>query len=87
MTPVLPTTRHRLEIQGFVSLDDKTLAEVAPWLRLSPALCTVLIGLGTILASPTILWATVPIAVLGSIFSVHPFTTMACVSGGYDDNG
>jgi len=67
------TTRRRLEIQGFVGLDDQTLATAGPWLRLAFALCTVLAAIGTLFASPLILWALVPIAALAAIFPVHPF--------------
>jgi hypothetical protein len=73
MASVSPATRRRLEIQGFVGLDDRTLAETAPWLRLAFALCTVLAAIGTILASPVLLWALIPIAALAAAFPVHPF--------------
>ena len=73
---VSPTIRRRLEIQGFVGLDDATLAELAPWLEFSPMLCTLLIGLGTVRASAVILGALVPIAVLGAVFPVHPFDVL-----------
>ncbi len=48
MKTVSPATRNRLEAQGFVGLDDATLADVGPWLRLSPAICMIwaAIGLG-----------------------------------------
>jgi hypothetical protein len=72
-TPVSPAVRRRLETQGFVSLDEATLAEIGPWLRFSYALCALFTGLGTALASPLILWGLVPIAALGAIFPVHPF--------------
>jgi hypothetical protein len=73
MATVSPATRRRLEIQGFVGLDDRTLAETGPWLRLAFALCTVLAAIGTILASPVFLWALIPIAVLAAAFPIHPF--------------
>jgi len=73
MVTVSPVTRRRLEIQGFVGLDDQTLAETGPWLRLAFGLCTVLAATGTILASPVFLWALVPIAALAAAFPVHPF--------------
>lgn len=73
MATVSSTTRRRLEIQGFVGLDDRTLAETGPWLRLAFALCTVLAAIGTILASPVFLWAVIPIAALAAAFPVHPF--------------
>ncbi len=66
-------TRKRLEIQGFCDLDDAVLSEVEPWLRFTPALCATLMGLGTALALPALLWAVVPIAALGAIFPAHPF--------------
>jgi hypothetical protein len=68
-----PIVRRRLEVQGFVGLDDETLAQVAPWLRLSPALCSVLMGLGTALASPSLLWVTMGFALLGAVLPFHPF--------------
>lgn len=68
-----PTIRRRLEIQGFVGLDDARLAEAEPWLRFSPALCTAVMALGTALASAPILWALALIAVLGATFPAHPF--------------
>ena len=73
MTFTLPTTRRRLEIQGFVGLDDRTLTQTAPWLRLAFALCTLLASVGTILASPVLLWALAPIAAIAAASPVHPF--------------
>ena len=66
-------TRRRLETQGFLGLDDTALTEVGPWLRFTPAVCTVLMGLGTALPAPGLLWALVPVAALGALFRVHPF--------------
>jgi hypothetical protein len=54
---VLSTTRRRLETQGFTTLDDAALGELAPWIEFGPALCTTFMGLGTLLASPAILGA------------------------------
>lgn len=73
MATVSPATRRRLEIQGFVGLDDRTLAETSPWLRLAFALCTMLAAIGTVLGSPVFLWALIPIAALAAAFPVHPF--------------
>ncbi len=70
---ISPATRERLEAQGFACTDDPAFARVAPWLRFTPALCTILMGLGTVLASPVILGALVPISALGAVFPVHPF--------------
>ena len=65
--------RRRLEAQGFRSLDEVSLAEVGPWLRWSPALCTIVMAAGTILRSPPVLWALAAIALLGAVFPAHPF--------------
>ena len=67
------TTRARLEMQGFVGLDDGRLAEFRPWLRLAPALCVVWAGAGTVLAAPAVFWALVPVAALGALGRSHPF--------------
>jgi len=68
-----PVVRRRLEAQGFCNLDDSTLAELAPWMRWSPALCTVFIAAGTALNSPLILWSLAAIAFIGALLPFHPF--------------
>lgn len=73
MATLSPTTRRRLEMQGFDGVEERTLAQTAPWLRLGFALCTVLAAAGTLLASPVFLWSLVPIAALAAAFPVHPF--------------
>jgi len=67
------TTRKRLDVQGMCDVDDATMASLTPWHRMSFTLCGLIAGVGTVLASPTILFALVPIAVLGILFPVHPF--------------
>jgi hypothetical protein len=69
----LATALDRLDAQGYVNVDRKTMRSVEPWLRWSPTLCTVVMATGTILASPLILWGLVPFAALGAIFPRHPF--------------
>jgi len=49
------------------------MREVEPWLRWSPALCAIVMGVGTILASEWILWGLMPVAALGALSSRHPF--------------
>ena len=66
------TIRRRLDVQGLCEVDDATLAEVVPWNRMAFAVCALLAGLGTALASPTFLWILTPIAAAGAIFPVHP---------------
>ncbi|MGH9220701.1 MAG: DUF4395 family protein [Vicinamibacterales bacterium] len=67
-----PRTHRLLEIQGFDSVTVVELALVAPWLRLAFALCA-LPGLGTVLASPTILLVVSMIATVAAASPVHPF--------------
>jgi hypothetical protein len=70
---VSPTVRARLEAQGFRGLDDATLQELAPWLRWSPVLCTVVMTIGVALMSPAALWSVAGIALLGALLPFHPF--------------
>jgi hypothetical protein len=67
------TTLRRLDIQGFERVDASALERVAPWLRLAFGLCAVMAGVGTAMASPTILLLLVPVASLAAVFPVHPF--------------
>ena len=73
MSQIPTTTKNRIEAQGFVGFDDQTLTRINYWLRLSPAICMVWTAVGTALASPSILWAVVPFALLGAVFPGHPF--------------
>lgn len=66
-------TRRLLDIQGFDTVEEQRLAEVAPWLRLAFGLCAVLGGIGTAAASPVVLLALAPIAALAAARPVHPF--------------
>ena len=68
-----PRTCRLLDIQGFDNIDVQELARVAPWLRLAFGLCTLLGGLGTVLASPGILLVLTPLAALAAASPVHPF--------------
>ena len=68
-----PRTRRLLDIQGFDAVSAQELAPVAPWLRLAFALCALLGGVGTLLASPTILLVLTFIAAVAAASPVHPF--------------
>lgn len=68
-----PSVRSRLEAQGFCGLDDATLEEVGPWLRWSPAFCTLFMTLGVALKSPVLLWGLAVTAFLGVLLPFHPF--------------
>jgi hypothetical protein len=70
---VNPTVRSRLEAQGFCGLDDDMLQQLAPWMRWSPVLCTVVMTIGVALMSPAVLWTLVGIALLGAFLPFHPF--------------
>lgn len=67
------TVRNRLEAQGFCGLDDATLDELAPWLRWSPVLCTLIMITGVAMQSPIVLWALASAAFLGALLPFHPF--------------
>ena len=73
MEHVTPTTRARIEAQGFVGLDTRTLSQINYWLRLAPAICMAWTAIGTFRASGAILWALVPFAALGAALPGHPF--------------
>ncbi|HEU4644334.1 MAG TPA: DUF4395 family protein [Burkholderiales bacterium] len=68
-----PRRSRLLDIQGFDSVDRQELARVAPWLRLTFGLCTLLGGLGTVLASPAILLVLALVAAFAAASPVHPF--------------
>jgi len=63
----------RLDVQGFETIDEELLAEIAPWLRLAFGLCAALAIVGTALASTTLLLTLAAIAFLAGILPVHPF--------------
>lgn len=66
-------TLRRLDIQGFETVKERELAEVAPWLRLAFGLCALLAAAGTVTASPAILLVLTLIAALAAALPVHPF--------------
>ncbi len=65
--------RKRIEMQGFVGLDDETLRGLGPWFRLAPAICMVWTSIGTIGSSWRVIWGLVPFAFLGAVLPKHPF--------------
>jgi hypothetical protein len=46
MKIISPTSRKRLEMQGFVGMSDADLSEIRPWLRVSPAITIVWMAAG-----------------------------------------
>jgi hypothetical protein len=73
MTGTAHVTLQRLHVQGFGEVDQALLAEVSPWLRLSPALCAGFATLGTVLGSPAVLALLAFTALLGAMLPFHPF--------------
>lgn len=71
--PVNPTVRSRLEAQGFCGLDDATLAQLAPWLRWTYTLGTLITLVGVALMSPAVLWTLAAITSAGIVLPFHPF--------------
>jgi rhodanese-related sulfurtransferase len=69
----LENARSRLEVQGYVGVGERTLADIQFGLRFSPALCAAGVALGTVLASPAILLAMMVTAIVGAATPRHPF--------------
>jgi len=67
------TVRRRLEAQGFCGLDDKTLAELAPWMRWTYTLGTLITLIGVTLMSSGVLWSLAAITSVGIVLPFHPF--------------
>ena len=68
-----PTVRSRLEAQGFCGLDDATLDKLAPWLRWTYTLGTLITVIGVALSSPGVLWALAVVTAAGIVLPFHPF--------------
>ena len=67
-------TRKWLLMQGFAcDADSAAVAELQPWLRVTPGLSTFWILVGTALQSPAALWAFSLIAALGALSRYHLF--------------
>lgn len=64
---ISPRSRRRLRVQGYECPNEQSFRDVIPWTRFSPALCSAIGAIGTILASRGVL------AALGTVFRVHPF--------------
>ena len=71
--PVHPAVRSRLEAQGFCGLDDEKLTELAPWMRWTYTLGTLVTLIGVGLTSPVVLWVLAAITSVGIAFPFHPF--------------
>lgn len=68
-----PKKERRLSMQGFSCSVDSRIAGIEGWLRFTPVLNTVWILLGTIYASPAILWLFAIVTGIGSQRNYHLF--------------
>ncbi|HEX2831432.1 MAG TPA: DUF4395 family protein [Thermoanaerobaculia bacterium] len=57
-------------VQGW--RDDAHLHEIAPWARLAPAVCTLVILTGVWIGTSTLFWILVPLALMGAMSGRHP---------------
>jgi hypothetical protein len=73
MKTISLTTRKRLEMQGFLNMNDADLAEIRPWLRLSPILTILWMGIGLFAGSAKVIWAIIPFLIFGGFLPRHPF--------------
>jgi hypothetical protein len=71
--PVNPITRSRLEAQGSTGLNDTTLEQLAPWMRWTYTLGTLVTVIGVVLMSPAVLWTLAAITCAGIFLPFHPF--------------
>ncbi len=70
---ISPRLQTWLELRGIACSIDPEFTKLVPWLRTTFVLCGSLVGIGTAFAFTPLLWAMVPIAAAGAIFTVHPF--------------
>ena len=70
---ISPRLQCLLELRGIAYSSDPEFAKVVPWIRTTFTLCGSLVGIATAFALTPLLWAMVPIAAAGAIFTVHPF--------------
>lgn len=67
--------RIRLTMQGFSCDFEPGFGRLAPWLRWTPALSAIMIGAGTFLRQPLILWTFALLALIGAA-GWHPFDAL-----------
>jgi hypothetical protein len=73
MSRSIETTRWLVALQGFTDVPDRDLKAVDLGLRVGPVFCVLLAGIGTVLASPTLLLILAPFALAGALLSGSPF--------------
>lgn len=71
--PIPAIIRRRLDLQGYTRYEwDLEFAQIVPWLRFTPALEMIALGLAILWASPLILLGLALLAIWGALFGVHP---------------
>lgn len=65
--------KQHLVQQGYGDLAASELEVIAPWLRLYPGLCALLIVMATLMASPTFMYGLAMIALVSTLYKHHPF--------------
>jgi hypothetical protein len=73
---LLRTTRHRLEVQGFLGLSDADLIDVGPWMRFTPSCNLALTLLGAATGSVWLLACLALIMAVGALAPAHPFDVL-----------
>ena len=70
---ISPRLQSWLELRGIACSSDPEFTKLVPWMRTKFVLSGSLVGIATAFAFTPLLWAMVPIAAAGAIFTVHPF--------------
>ena len=70
---ISPRLQSWLELRGIGCSIEPEFTKLVPWLRTTFVLCGSLVGIATAFAFTPLLWAMVPIAAAGAVFTVHPF--------------
>ncbi|MCX6047944.1 MAG: DUF4395 family protein [Chloroflexi bacterium] len=68
----IATTRHRIEAQGYLGLNDQTVAGINYGLRFGPAVCLIGALTATLLASPRLFWILALVAAAGLFLPTPP---------------
>jgi hypothetical protein len=66
------TRKRRLIQQGFIGIDDATLHDLAPWARIGPAACSLLILLAVWAGRASSFYLLAAIALIGAATGRHP---------------
>lgn len=74
--------RRNLEMQGFVGLDDATLAAIEPWTRVAPAVFMSVMLIATIAGWKWLIFGLVPLALAGAVLPNHPFDVLSRLDNG-----